>query len=84
MSSQSQPPQPGDNPGPEFSPDDAHDDMLERRLLEDGAQWRADTAPPLAPFARRVNAALRERRNTTENGVYSAAETWRGATNGPP
>ena len=72
MSSQSQPPQPSDSPGPEFLLDDAHDAALERRLLEDGARWRADTAPPIAPFARRVNAALRERPHSTENGVVSA------------
>ena len=72
MSSQPQPPQPGDSPGPEFSPRRCPVAALERRLLEDGARWRADTSPPIAPFARRVNAALRERRHTSENDVVSA------------
>lgn len=35
-------------------------DPLERRLLADGARWRGHTAPHVEPFARRVNAALRE------------------------
>ena len=68
MSNQPQPPQPNDSLGPEFSPDD----VLEQSLLEDGAQWRADSVPPIAPFAGRVNAALRERRHTSENGAGSA------------
>ena len=68
MSNQPQPPQPNDSLGPEFSPDD----VLEQSLLEDGAQWRADSVPPIAPFVGRVNAALRERRHTSENGAGSA------------
>ena len=48
--------QPFDGLEPELSPDDP----LEHRLLADGARWRVHTAPPVEPFARRVNAALRE------------------------
>src|SRR5258708_12669877 len=55
-------PQPTDGLEPEFSPDDP----LERRLLADGARWRAHTAPPVEPFARRVNAALRESRRQAD------------------
>ncbi|HZC76878.1 MAG TPA: hypothetical protein VE258_03980, partial [Ktedonobacterales bacterium] len=46
----------------EFSPDDP----LERRLLADGARWRAHTAPPVEPFAQRVNAALGESRRLAD------------------
>lgn len=43
-----------------MAPEFTADDPLECRLLADGARWRAFSAPPVEPFAQRVNAALRE------------------------
>ena len=57
----SQPQNPNAQPFDGLEPERSPDDPLERRLLADGARWRAHAAPAVEPFARRVNATLRER-----------------------
>lgn len=68
----------------ELAPEFSADDPLERRLLEDGARWRARITPPIEPFAQRMNAALRASgRGPTDSPVEERPMTQRIVTQPP-
>ncbi|HEX6800457.1 MAG TPA: sialidase family protein [Ktedonobacterales bacterium] len=78
----SQPHNPSSQSFDGLEPELAPGDPVERRLLADGARWRAQSAPAVEPFARRVNAALRESRLQADTSVEERSMSQRIVT--PP